>query len=124
MLPPAPEQDHTMLGMEWGKGKKKHHEISLPFLTFSNVSFPSLAIFLAAADFSLFQSSHKITLASFWFLGLDDLSIDVNRVLKFPTIIALLSISPLMSVNICFLYRFEIGKKFLNKMRFLKVLFI
>ena len=35
---------------------------------------------------------------------LDDLSIDVSGVLKFPTIIVLLSISPFMSVNICFMY--------------------
>ena len=33
----------------------------------------------------------------------DDLSIDVNGVLKTSTIIVLLSISPFMSVNICFM---------------------
>ena len=32
----------------------------------------------------------------------DDLSIGVSRVLKFPTIIVLLSNSPLMSVSVCF----------------------
>ena len=31
----------------------------------------------------------------------DDLSIDVSGVLKFPTIIVLLSISPFMSVSVC-----------------------
>ena len=35
---------------------------------------------------------------------LDDLSVDVNGVLKSPTIIMLLSVSPFMSVNICFMY--------------------
>ena len=35
---------------------------------------------------------------------LDDLSIDVCGVLKSPTIIMLLSISPFMSVHICFMY--------------------
>ena len=34
----------------------------------------------------------------------DDLSINVNRVLKFPPIIVLLSVSPFGSVNICFVY--------------------
>ena len=35
---------------------------------------------------------------------LHDLSIVVSRVLKYPTIIVLLSISPFMSVSICFMY--------------------
>ena len=35
---------------------------------------------------------------------LDDLSIDVNRVLKSPTIIVLVLTYPFMSVNICFMY--------------------
>ena len=35
---------------------------------------------------------------------LDDLSIGVSEVLKFPAIIVLLSISPLRSVNICLIY--------------------
>ena len=35
---------------------------------------------------------------------LDDLSIDVSEVLKSPTIIVLLLISPFMSVHICFMY--------------------
>ena len=34
---------------------------------------------------------------------LDDLSIDVNGVLNFPTTIVLLSDSPCMPVNICFI---------------------
>ena len=33
---------------------------------------------------------------------LDDLSIDVSGVLKFPTIIVLLSVSSFVPVNICF----------------------
>ena len=37
---------------------------------------------------------------------LDDLSIDVSRVLKSHIIIVLLSISPFMSVPICFIYLF------------------
>ena len=35
---------------------------------------------------------------------LDDLSIDVSGVLKSPTIFVLLSISPFLSVNTCFMY--------------------
>ena len=35
---------------------------------------------------------------------LDDVSIDVSRVLKSPASIVLLSISPFMSVSICFIY--------------------
>ena len=35
---------------------------------------------------------------------MDNLSSDVSRMLKFPTIIMLLSISPFMSANICFVY--------------------
>ena len=35
---------------------------------------------------------------------LDDLSIDVRGVLKSPTIIMLLSISPFMALSICLLY--------------------
>ena len=35
---------------------------------------------------------------------LDALSFDVSGVVKFPTIIVLLLISPFMSVNICFIY--------------------
>ena len=35
---------------------------------------------------------------------LDDLSIDESGVLKFPTIIELLFISPLMAVSICLIY--------------------
>ena len=34
----------------------------------------------------------------------DDLSIGVSRVLKSPTIIVFLSISPFMSVNVCLMY--------------------
>ena len=35
---------------------------------------------------------------------LDDLFIDVRKVLKSPTIIELLSSSPFLSINICFIY--------------------
>lgn len=35
---------------------------------------------------------------------LDDISIQVSGVLKFPTIILMFSIAPFMSVNICFIY--------------------
>lgn len=35
---------------------------------------------------------------------LDDLSIDVNRVLKFPIVIVQLSVSPFRSANSCFIY--------------------
>ena len=38
-------------------------------------------------------------------LSLEDLSIDVSGVLKSPTIIVFPSISPFMSVSICFMYR-------------------
>ena len=34
----------------------------------------------------------------------DDLSIGLSGVLKFPTIIVLLSISPFMSVSVCLMY--------------------
>ena len=37
-------------------------------------------------------------------LCFDDLSIDDSGVLKSPTIIVLLSISPLMPVNVCLMY--------------------
>ena len=36
--------------------------------------------------------------------ALDDLSIGVNGVLKSPTIIVLLSVSPFMSVSVCVMY--------------------
>ena len=41
---------------------------------------------------------------SLFIFYLDDLSIYVSGVLKSPSIIVLLSISPFMSVNICFIY--------------------
>ena len=47
--------------------------------------------------------SFKASVSSLFFC-LDDLSIDVSRVLKSPTIILLRSISPMMSINICFMY--------------------
>ena len=42
--------------------------------------------------------------ASLLVFCLDDFFIDVSGVLKSPTIIVLLSISPFISVNICLLY--------------------
>ena len=44
------------------------------------------------------------TTVSLLIFCLDDLSIDVSGILKSPTIIVLLSISPFMSVNICFVF--------------------
>ena len=41
---------------------------------------------------------------SFKIVCFDDLSIGVSRVLKSPTIIVFLSISPFMSVNVCLMY--------------------
>ena len=49
------------------------------------------------------NGSFKASVSRFIFY-LDDLSIDVSEVLKSPTIIGLLSISPFMSVHICFIY--------------------
>ena len=43
------------------------------------------------------------TSVSLLIFHLDDLPINVNMVLKYPTIIVLLSISPFLSVNICFI---------------------
>ena len=43
--------------------------------------------------------------ASLLILYLDDLSIGVNAVSKSPTIIVLLSISPLMPVRVCLMYQ-------------------
>ena len=45
----------------------------------------------------------KITVALLIFC-LDDMSIDVSGLLNSPVIIVLLSISPFMSANICFIY--------------------
>ena len=42
-----------------------------------------------------------VSLLIFYF---DDLSIGVSGVLKSPTIIVLLSISPFMSINVCLMY--------------------
>ena len=42
------------------------------------------------------------TRASLLIFCFDDLSISVSGVLKFPTIVLLLSISPFMSVSVCF----------------------
>ena len=44
------------------------------------------------------------TCVSLLFFCFDDLSIGVSGVLKFPTIIMLLSISPFMSVSVCLMY--------------------
>src|SRR3712207_7628815 len=47
---------------------------------------------------TLFRSISLLTFC------LDDLSVDVSGVLRSPTIIALLSISPFRSVSSCFIY--------------------
>ena len=51
----------------------------------------------------LFGVSFKTCVSSL-ILCFDDLSIGVSGVLKSPTIIALLSISPFMSVSVCLMY--------------------
>lgn len=43
-------------------------------------------------------------LFTYWFFCLSDLSIDINGVVKSPAVIVFLSISPFVSVNICFIY--------------------
>ena len=50
---------------------------------------------------------------------LNNLPIDVNGVLKFPTIIALLSVSPFLSVNVCFVY---LGAPILDAFMFTNVI--
>ena len=50
-----------------------------------------------------FNVSFKICV-SLLIVCFGDLSIGVNGVLKSPTIIVLLSISPLMSVSVCLMY--------------------
>ena len=50
---------------------------------------------------------------------LDNLSIDVNGVLESPTIIALLSVSPSLSVNVCFVY---LGAPVLDALMFTNVI--
>ena len=67
---------------------------------------------------NLSKVSFKTTV-SFLIFYLDDLSTDVNGVLKSPTIMVLLSISPFMSVNICFLY---LGAPVLGAYRLMSVL--
>ena len=44
------------------------------------------------------------TCVSFLILCVDDLSIGVSGVLKYPTIVVLLSISPFLSVSVCLMY--------------------
>ena len=53
--------------------------------------------------FILSNESFKASVSLLVFY-LDDLSIDMSGMLKFPTIIVLLSISPFMYVNIYFMY--------------------
>ena len=45
-----------------------------------------------------------LSAVSFLTFSLDDLSIVENEILKSPTIVVLLSLSPFCSVNICFKY--------------------
>ena len=52
---------------------------------------------------------------------LDDLPVDVSGVLKSPTLIVLLSISPSMSVNICFMY---LGAPMLGAYIYLQLLYL
>ena len=47
----------------------------------------------------LFKASDSLLISC-----LDDLFIDAGGILKFPTIVALLAITPFMSVNICLMY--------------------
>ena len=44
------------------------------------------------------------TCVSLIIFSFDDLSIGMSGVLKYPTIIVLLSISPFMSVSVCLMY--------------------
>ena len=50
---------------------------------------------------SILYHLRHVSLLIFYF---DDLSIGVSGVLKIPTIIVLLSISPFMSVSVCLMY--------------------
>ena len=47
---------------------------------------------------------HLGSLLPYWFFSLEDLSSDVSGVLETLTIIVFQSISPFMSVSICFIY--------------------
>ena len=47
---------------------------------------------------------YHLKLVSLLIFCFDDLSIGVSGVLKSPTIIVLLSISPFMSVSVCLMY--------------------
>ena len=51
-----------------------------------------------------FKKKKKKTCVSLLIFCFDDLSIGVSGVLKSPTIIVLLSISPFMSVHVCLMY--------------------
>ena len=56
---------------------------------------------------SMRSLTYNISLKTYVFLLIfcfDDLSIGVNGVLKSPTIIVLLSISPFMSISVCLMY--------------------
>ena len=77
----------------------------LPFSLFVNVYIPAVgwSVLYMSVRFiwSIVSCSSTVSLL---ILYLDELSIVESGVLKSPTIIVLLSISPLMSVNICFIY--------------------
>ena len=52
-------------------------------------------------NWSLVSLRNSVALLIFF---LNDLSIEISRVLKSPTVTALLSVSPFMSVSICFVF--------------------
>ena len=56
-----------------------------------------------SSKFNYFNVSFKTTI-SLLIMYLDDLSFTVRKVLKSPTIIILLVISPFLHFNICFIY--------------------
>ena len=56
-----------------------------------------------SVKFIWFNVSFKANVSVFLFI-LDDLSIGESGVLKSPTMIVLLSISPFMAVSICLMY--------------------
>ena len=53
---------------------------------------------------SISSNESFTTSVSLLIFSFDDLSIGVSEVLKSPTIIVLLSVSPFISVNVCLMY--------------------
>ena len=62
------------------------------------------------------SSKATVSMLIFWLV---DLSTDINGVLKSSTMVMLLSISPFMSINICFIY---LGASTLSVQMFVKVM--